>query len=167
MCVIVIALLQFIPEAVNPHKEHGRNGTLFFSGMLILYMIWVIIFDYSTVDMRLQDFLSIMIIDPLFVVYCLLAVAIIYSFFRKDPLELFSVQNEKDRSEQLSAFVAEKGLTPRETEVLELVCAGASNPGITEELCISEYTVKRYLNNIFQKSEVSSRYELISRVLKG
>lgn len=89
--------------------------------MLILYMIWVIIFDYSTVDMRLQDFLSIMIIDPLFVVYCLLAVAIIYSFFRKDPLELFSVQNEKDRSEQLSAFVAEKGLTPRETEVLELV----------------------------------------------
>ena len=108
-----------------------------------------------------------MIIDLLFVVYCLLAVAIIYSFFRKDPLELFSVQNEKDRSEQLSAFVAEKGLTPRETEVLELVCAGASNPGITEELCISEYTVKRYLNNIFQKSEVSSRYELISRVLKG
>ena len=60
-----------------------------------------------------------------------------------------------------------KGLTARETEVLDLVCSGMSNPEIADKLCISEHTVKRHLNNTFQKAGVSNRYELISKVLKG
>ena len=32
---------------------------------------------------------------------------------------------------------------------------------IAAQLCISEYTVKRHLNNIFRRTGVKNRYELI------
>ncbi|MGH2776604.1 MAG: helix-turn-helix domain-containing protein [Actinomycetota bacterium] len=49
------------------------------------------------------------------------------------------------------------GLTPREAEVLKLVATGRSNRAIAEELVVSENTVARHLNNIFNKVGVSSR----------
>ena len=49
------------------------------------------------------------------------------------------------------------GLTPREAEVLRLVAEGKSNRGIADELVLSHKTVKRHLDNIFNKLGVSSR----------
>ncbi|MGW8952027.1 helix-turn-helix transcriptional regulator [Streptomyces sp. NPDC055709] len=48
-------------------------------------------------------------------------------------------------------------LTARETEVLRLVAAGATNRSVAAELSISEHTVARHLNNIFAKLDVSTR----------
>ena len=52
-------------------------------------------------------------------------------------------------------------LTQRETEMIELVHHGMSNPQISERLNISNYTVKRHMNNIFKKMNIKSRFELI------
>lgn len=49
------------------------------------------------------------------------------------------------------------GLTPREVEVLRLVAAGKTNPGIAAILVLSEKTVARHLSNIFTKLGVTSR----------
>jgi len=49
------------------------------------------------------------------------------------------------------------GLTGREVQVLALVAAGKSNREIATELVISEYTVRRHLQNVFAKLGVSSR----------
>jgi DNA-binding NarL/FixJ family response regulator len=49
------------------------------------------------------------------------------------------------------------GLTDRELEVLRLVAAGKSNRDIAAELVISEHTVRRHVQNIFAKLNVSSR----------
>jgi ATP/maltotriose-dependent transcriptional regulator MalT len=49
------------------------------------------------------------------------------------------------------------GLTGREREVLALVAAGASNREVARELVLSEHTVRRHLQNIFAKLDVSSR----------
>ena len=49
------------------------------------------------------------------------------------------------------------GLTPREAEVLCLVAEGRTNSDIAEELRASPKTVKRHVENIFNKLGVSSR----------
>jgi DNA-binding NarL/FixJ family response regulator len=53
----------------------------------------------------------------------------------------------------------EKGmvLSLREREVLELVAIGAKNREIAERLVISEFTVKRHIQNILSKLELPSR----------
>ena len=49
------------------------------------------------------------------------------------------------------------GLSAREVEVLALVAAGHTNQQIAIELVLSEHTVRRHLQNIFTKLDVSSR----------
>jgi DNA-binding NarL/FixJ family response regulator len=48
-------------------------------------------------------------------------------------------------------------LTPREIEVVKLVASGITNREIARKLNISEKTVARHLNNIFNKLDLSSR----------
>lgn len=50
-----------------------------------------------------------------------------------------------------------RGLTPRERDVLRLVAAGKHNREIASALVISEHTVARHIQNIFAKLDVSSR----------
>jgi DNA-binding CsgD family transcriptional regulator len=50
-----------------------------------------------------------------------------------------------------------RGLTPREFQVLVLAAAGKTNREIARELVISEFTVRRHLQNVFAKLGVSSR----------
>jgi two-component system, NarL family, nitrate/nitrite response regulator NarL len=52
------------------------------------------------------------------------------------------------------------GLTPRELEIVTLVVAGYSNPGIAQRCSISEQTVKHHMSNVFDKLGVSNRLEL-------
>lgn len=48
-------------------------------------------------------------------------------------------------------------LTPREEEILVLLTDGLSNQEIATELTISEKTVKKHLNNVFAKLDVTNR----------
>ena len=55
------------------------------------------------------------------------------------------------------AATAPGGLTGREVEVLRLVAAGKTNREIAKALVLSDHTVRRHLQNIFNKIGVSSR----------
>jgi DNA-binding CsgD family transcriptional regulator len=55
------------------------------------------------------------------------------------------------------AVSAPGGLTAREVEVLRLVAEGKSNREIAKALVLSDHTVRRHLQNIFNKIGVSSR----------
>ena len=52
-------------------------------------------------------------------------------------------------------------LTPREREVLALLCEGLSNKLISRELGISVSTVKIHVSNIFAELNVSSRLQAV------
>jgi len=55
------------------------------------------------------------------------------------------------------------GLTPRETEVLQLVARGASNKEVGTELFISETTVKAHLRSVLEKLQVKNRAQAVAR----
>lgn len=59
-------------------------------------------------------------------------------------------------------FAQEFGLTPRETEVLELLLDGRSIPYIKETLHVSGDTVKTHVRHIYQKMDIHNRQDLIS-----
>jgi DNA-binding NarL/FixJ family response regulator len=52
-------------------------------------------------------------------------------------------------------------LTPRETEIVQMVAQGLRNRAIGERLSISEGTVKIHLHNIYEKVKVNGRLELV------
>lgn len=148
-------------------KEKGihRTGELFFAGLLIPYMMWILVFDYAAVNHMQYNLLSVVGMDPIFIICFILDIAVLVFFFRKYPVEGILEDSAKNRGGDVKSFAEEAGLTKRETEVLGCVCSGMNNPEIAEALFISGNTVKRHLNNIFQKTGVKNRYDLISKVL--
>ena len=57
-------------------------------------------------------------------------------------------------------------LTPRELEIIAAVVAGFANKEIAQYFKISEDTVKHHLSNIFDKTGVSTRVELVVFAIK-
>lgn len=61
-------------------------------------------------------------------------------------------------NDHVSALEHATVLSAREREVLDLVARGARNKQIAAALAISEFTVKRHVQNILHKLEVPSRH---------
>ncbi|WP_330611997.1 response regulator transcription factor [Anaeromicropila herbilytica] len=57
-------------------------------------------------------------------------------------------------------------LTSMEKKILELVCSGAKRKNIAEELYISERTLTNHLQHIFDKLDVSSSVEAVTKAIK-
>ena len=56
-------------------------------------------------------------------------------------------------------------LSKRETDVVELLFLGLKNAQIANKLFISEVTVKKHLQNIYEKAGVGNRTALVNRIL--
>jgi DNA-binding NarL/FixJ family response regulator len=57
-------------------------------------------------------------------------------------------------------------LSSREQEVLELLCDGDSYKDVAAKLYLSKHTVRRHIRSIYEKLEVSSRAEMVSKAHK-
>lgn len=64
------------------------------------------------------------------------------------------------RSIEDPAELERYGITPREREIIELICSGRTNQEIADRLFISLATVKDHNHNIFRKTGVRNRVEL-------
>jgi two-component system response regulator DegU len=58
-------------------------------------------------------------------------------------------------------------LTPRECEVLQLLANGKSNRAISEDLLISEKTVKNHVSKILRKMNVNDRTQAVVAAIKN
>jgi DNA-binding CsgD family transcriptional regulator len=62
--------------------------------------------------------------------------------------------------------LASLGLSPREKEIVRLVARGLPNKAIARVLDISLWTVATHVRRVFAKVGVSSRAEMIARILQ-
>lgn len=76
-----------------------------------------------------------------------------------------SVVVEPTRPYELAAVICDAyGLSARERDVARLVVSGCSNREIAETLWLSQWTVQDHLKKVFEKLDVHSRGELVSRL---
>lgn len=63
-----------------------------------------------------------------------------------------------------SMLTVENGLTPRESEILALAARGRNRKFISEELTVSEETIKSHVYSIYRKLGIHSQQELLDLV---
>ncbi|MFP4562047.1 MAG: response regulator transcription factor [Spirochaetia bacterium] len=137
---------------------------------LIIYIPFYLIIDLNfLVDMELfsvysDENLLYFGVLPLFYGFW----SILYLLF-EIRRGIFSVQR-KQESEQperdISAFGEEYGLSRREMEILRCIIDGASRKETAEKLCIAEGTVKKHVQNVFNKTGCHSRLELMALIYR-
>jgi DNA-binding CsgD family transcriptional regulator len=72
---------------------------------------------------------------------------------------------ERTASPQTTAIRLEAhGVTAREREIATLLAHGLTNPEIAARLVLSLYTVQDHIKNLFEKTGVSSRQELVASI---
>lgn len=79
-----------------------------------------------------------------------------------DAASGFKVKSPRDELlERMDVLAREKGLTPREQEILALLAQGYTAPVIEGELFMSHNTLKTHLRHIYGKLEVHTRAEAL------
>lgn len=73
-------------------------------------------------------------------------------------------EDHRSIDERCEAIAAQQGLTPRELEVMKLLCKGRTKSYIAETLYLTENTVRSHAKHIYTKLDVHSKQELMSLV---
>lgn len=85
-------------------------------------------------------------------------------FGNRINMELEKIEQKEINSKAYSSryeFMEKYSLTKREIEILGLLMAGLETVAISENLGISENTLKKHATSIYKKLGISSRWELI------
>lgn len=89
----------------------------------------------------------------------------IFKFFMstlpKPIVGLFIMEETVSQKMDMNHIRRQFGLTRRETDILRRVLDGHKNVEIAEELEISEQTVKDHLSNVYMKTGVENRFDLV------
>ncbi len=104
----------------------------------------------NTAPEVLTAIMSLVIIGEIYIPPTLVS-NLSYKALKKENMALFN--------EQIPNDIIEK-LTPRQREVLELLCYGSSNKVIADRLGISEHTVKVHVGAIMKKLGVNNRVQV-------
>lgn len=73
-------------------------------------------------------------------------------------------EDHRSIDERCSAIAAQRGLTPRELEVMQLLCKGRTKSYIAETLYLTENTVRSHAKHVYAKLDVHSKQELMDLV---
>lgn len=78
-------------------------------------------------------------------------------------MQSLSEELEKEKRQEENIFT-QYDLSFRESEILQFISQGKTNKLIAQELHISINTVKYHVKNIYEKLEISSRKEVVTKL---
>ncbi len=78
-----------------------------------------------------------------------------YDYYTKDS------RNSSNASYSIANLASQYGLTNREAEVLQLIFQDMNNDEIADKLFISGYTLKKHIQNLYRKFNVSTKWNLL------
>lgn len=146
-------LLYILLIMINTGKKTAHTSSYFrVAGVItILYILIDLISPYAGAIPSLYSFPTVYLFWSIF----LLAASFRYEKeISRKPVHL-----------GISSTFAERfRITPREKEVAEHLIAGKTKQAIADELFISYKTVDKHVSNIYEKTEVHSKIELISLI---
>lgn len=149
-------ILLFHSSGSEPANKHTalRKFSLF---LIIAYSCLFFSFLLTTKE-------SLLITGILFITINLLQTipikSILIGFYGEMPLA-------KDYKEVFNEILLPYNISEREKEIIEMIIHGKSNKEIEQNLFISSHTVKNHIYNIFQKTGVKSRNQLICLILNN
>lgn len=97
----------------------------------------------------------------LLIISIVLAIALKRSHLTDNPLKEIT---KEDIGQNIDAIASKYDITKREREIVEYIYDGMSNAEIADKTFISINTVKHHIYNVFDKTGVSSRIELIAMI---
>ncbi|MDD4220346.1 MAG: helix-turn-helix transcriptional regulator [Sphaerochaetaceae bacterium] len=146
-----ITSLIFRKKASGWEQESLLKGiSATFLPLIITFPLDLIFFDEHTFKLAFLSF-------AVFVVY-------LYLFISRRYFQDYEVPFLQEGIPQ--GFLAQKGVSSREEEIIEQLVQGKTNHEIAEHLFISTNTVKTHIKNIYSKLKVSNRVQLFS-LLRG
>ena len=81
-------------------------------------------------------------------------------------LENQNAQSAEYEFRDKTSRLLDYNLTNREIEISKLISTGLDTKEISDQLCISTYTTKKHIQNIFSKLDINSRTQLINFISK-
>ncbi len=145
--------------------QKRRRYIMWITALLVVNGLWngflviVILNDDLNIMMeKTVDLTPVLLLATNIITILLILSEDFSAIFRHDA----EVEAPADSLQRRLDYIAETHfLTEREREVMELAYEKLTNPEIADKLCISKYTVKNHMHNIFEKLDISTRTDLI------
>jgi len=155
MALIYLSLFTWVTIRSTQIVDHSRKRFLkVFISWYLLYMLFII-GAFALIPIHpLVPFIFLF----LFLSWHLVPILFLNLYLEKNRGPSSALQD--DFESRLIAFVSDYEISPREQEVIRLICKGMSNQDISDELFISLQTVKDHIHRIFLKTGVKNRVQL-------
>lgn len=144
-------------ESASPIIRSALKTISYVSLFFVPYLIFDLFVEH--IPMLLETFpYGILSVPVFYLVFNLLTLYYCISCIRTLKLREDIESSEPDNSRK---FYHKFGITPREEEIITLLMQGYTYNKISEELFISVPTVKTHIHNIYTKTNVSNKMQLM------
>jgi DNA-binding CsgD family transcriptional regulator len=138
----------------NAAQVLGRFATPFG----LLFLIGFIVYVLAAYSAFLPLGQSALALTPyLYFIINGLPIVALWIYHQSQPVPVLSAD-----APRLTRFIEDNALTPREADILKKIIRGASNKEIAEQSFISPHTVRNHIYNIYRKTGIRNRFQLLA-----
>jgi DNA-binding CsgD family transcriptional regulator len=155
--VYAYSLIQLFLQSRRFLDKKDRQNIQLFGLLYVIYALGTI------------SLINLSHLDPAFgfgFIIVLFAIHLVPIFFLSLYLDnnFVAPADKHDFDKSLADFIEKYQISKRESEIVQLICKGKSNQGISESLFISLQTVKDHIHRIYLKTGVKNRVQLTNLI---